>query len=190
MASARREIKPSSQPDPLERERAMRVSRWHFLGLGTLIVGCASAGTTPNVRVPYGAVLLSNAKTGPTVPLRIDPNARVVIATYPNLAAASYSDAQATRGEAVYEATCANCHQADKFIGSAFVDAWNNRRVGDFYTLIRSSMPVDNPGGLKDQEYLDVVAYLIKANHGAHTMDSLSADTAALRTHKISVSAR
>jgi hypothetical protein len=48
-------------------------------------------------------------------------------------------------------------------------------------------MPLDNPGGLKDQEYLDVIAYLLKANHAPAGADSLAADTAALRSHKIDV---
>jgi mono/diheme cytochrome c family protein len=134
-----------------------------------------------------GAHLTPEAKTGPQVPLRFDPTAHVVIATVPNLPAASFSPAQAERGEQVFDQTCSSCHQGDRFIGPAFVDAWNDRRVGDFYTLVRSSMPVDNPGGLKDQQYLDVVAYLLKANHAAPTRDSLSADTTALRGHKIAV---
>jgi cytochrome c len=112
-----------------------------------------------------------------------------VIATVPNLPPAPYTDAQATRGQGVYEATCANCHQADKFIGAQFVEAWNDRRVGDFYNLIRSSMPVDNPGGLKEQDYLDITAYLLKVNHAPKPagVDSLSPDTTIMRGRKISV---
>lgn len=160
----------------------------------TVVVGCASAaGSTGdnNLRAtapaPLAANLSASAKTGATVPLHFDPNAKVVIATQPNLPAASFAGAQADRGEKVFDATCASCHQSDRFIGKEFVDAWNDRRVGDLYTLIRSSMPVDNPGGLKDHEYLDVVAYLLKANHAAPNADSLSADTTALKGHKISV---
>ena len=35
----------------------------------------------------------------------------------------------------------------------------------DFYSLVRATMPLDKPGGMKEQEYLDVVAYLLQANH-------------------------
>ena len=83
--------------------------------------------------------------------------------------------------------TCASCHQNEKFIGKEFVDNWGDRRVGDFYTLIRNTMPVDNPGGLKEQEYLDVTAYLLKANHAEPKGDSLSTDTTVMRGRKISV---
>jgi mono/diheme cytochrome c family protein len=161
----------------------------------TAIVGCASAATSgggdntlrTTAPSPLGAHLTTGAKTGATVPLRFDPNAKVVIATQPNLPAASFAPTQAARGEKVFDQTCASCHQGDQFIGKTFVDNWSDRRVGDLYTLIRSSMPVDNPGGLKDQEYLDVVAYLLKANHASPNADSLSADTTALKGHKIGV---
>lgn len=166
----------------------MQVSRLTVIVLATVIVGCASAAASrTDVRPPLGARLTPGAKTGAPVPLRIDPNAKVVIATVPNLAPATYHAAQATRGQAVYESTCANCHQADKFVGPQFVDAWNDRRVGDFYQLIRNTMPVDNPGGLKEQDYLDVTAYLLKVNHAAAGADSVSPDTTYMRQRKIAV---
>lgn len=179
----------------------MRANRWAVLAWATLIAGCATAAATSSsssalgpvepsetdVITPLGAHLTASAKTGAPVPLRIDPNAHVVIATFANLPAASYSATQATRGEQVFASTCAACHQDSQFIGQTFVDNWNNRRVSDFYELVRTTMPVDNPGGLKDQDYLDVVAYLLKANHATAAMDSLSADTTALRGHRIAV---
>ena len=94
-----------------------------------------------------------------------------------NLPPASYSAAQATRGEAVYGNTCGACHQPGSLVGQAFVESWSDRRVYDFYALVRGTMPLDNPGGLKDQEYLDVIAYLLKANHAPAGADSLAADT-------------
>ena len=165
----------------------MRVNGLSLFCCATVIVGCASAAATTNYRSPLAAQLSPGAKTGAPVPLRIDPNAKVVIATVPNLPAATYTDAQATRGQAVFDATCANCHQADKFIGQQFVDAWKDRRVGDFYSLVRNTMPVDNPGGLKEQDYLDVVAYLLKANHSVASADSVSPDTSYMRQRKIAV---
>lgn len=153
----------------------------------TTIIGCASSGGMPAYRPPLEAKLGPGAKTGAPIPLHIDPNAKVVIATVPNLPAAPFSAAQATRGEALFDQVCASCHQGDKFIGKQFVDDWNDRRVGDFYNLIRSSMPIDNPGGLREQDYLDITAYLLKVNHAPASTDSLSPDTTILRGRKISV---
>ena len=87
----------------------------------------------------------------------------------------------------MFNTTCASCHQSDRFIGKEFVDNWGDRRVGDFYALVRQTMPVDNPGGLKDQQYLDVTAYLLKANHSPATTDSLSTDTTIMRGRKIGI---
>jgi mono/diheme cytochrome c family protein len=164
----------------------MRNGRWKLLGWTTLIVGCASASSS-NVRAPLGASLVSGSLTGVPVPLRFDPTARVIRSTAANLPPASYSAAQASRGAGVYGNTCGVCHQPGSLVGQAFVESWSDRRVYDFYALVRGTMPLDNPGGLKDQEYLDVIAYLLQANHAPAGVDSLAVDTVALRAHKIAV---
>lgn len=164
----------------------MRKDRLRFIVGTTVLVGCVSAA--PNVRPPLGASLTTGALTGAPLPLRFDPNARVIRSNAANLPPASYSTAQAARGESVYGNTCGACHQPGSLVGQAFVEGWNDRRVYDFYALVRGTMPLDNPGGLKDQEYLDVIAYLLKANHAPGGTDSLAVDTVALRAHKIAVS--
>jgi mono/diheme cytochrome c family protein len=151
------------------------------------IAGCASAAAATNVLTPLGAHLTASAPTGAPVPLRIDPNARVTHSTATNLPPAAYWSAPADHGEQVFAKTCAMCHQRAQFIGQTFADNWNDRRVSDLYTLIRSTMPQNDPGGLKDQDYIGVVEYLLKANHADPAPDSARPDTAALRTHKIAV---
>ncbi|MEO6878587.1 MAG: cytochrome c, partial [Gemmatimonadaceae bacterium] len=159
----------------------MRVSRWSML-TWTLVAGCAVGATATNVRAPLGAHLTADARTGAPVPLRADPTARVILSSAAALPAAAFLPSQAARGEMVYGETCATCHQTSQMIGQSFVENWNDRRVYDFYALVRGTMPLDNPGGLKEQEYLDVVAYLLQANHHAvPSPDSLRADTTALR---------
>ena len=166
----------------------MRSRHWALLGWATVIVGCASGAAATNVRAPLGARLTPGAKTGPVVPLRSDPTARVIRSTAANLPAASFLPSQAARGEKIYQESCGTCHSAAQHIGQAFVENWNDRRVYDFYALVRATMPLDNPGGMKEQEYLDVVAYLLQANHHASAgPDSLKADTVSLRAHKIAV---
>lgn len=167
----------------------MSVSRRWAVVWTITILGCASAASapSPSVRTPLGAHITANAPTGAPIPLRIDPNARVVRTTMPGLPAATYFPAQADRGEKVFNQTCAMCHVRAQFIGPAFVQNWNDHRVSDFYTLIRSTMPLNNPGGLKDEEYLAVVAYLLKENHAAIGADSLGTDSVSVRGHKIAV---
>lgn len=166
----------------------MRRSRWSAVVWATLIVGCASSGTVAtNVRAPLGAYLTASAPTGTPIPLRFDSTARVIRSTAASLPPATYSPVQAERGERVFNQTCAMCHARAQFVGQSFVETWNDRRVFDFYALVRSTMPLTNPGGLKEDEYLALVSYLLKANHGEAGTDSLRSDTLALRSRKIAV---
>jgi S-disulfanyl-L-cysteine oxidoreductase SoxD len=155
----------------------------------TVVAACATTNKpATDIRSPLSATLGPGAATGAPVPLRFDPNAKVIISTAANLPAASYLPSQAQRGEKVYQATCGMCHAGGELVGDRFVATWKDRRVYDLYALVRSTMPLDNPGGLKDGEYLDVIAYLLQANkHVSPGVDSLKADTTALRRTKIDV---
>src|SRR4051794_26816803 len=153
------------------------------------IAACATASRpASDIRSPLTATLGPGAATGAPVPLHFDPNAKVIISTAANLPAASYLPSQAQRGEKVYQSTCGLCHAGGELIGERFVATWKDRRVYDLYALVRGTMPLDNPGGLKDGEYLDVIAYLLQANkHVSASPDSLRADTASLRKTKIDI---
>jgi cytochrome c len=74
-----------------------------------------------------------------------------------------YSAAQAERGEKVYEKACLECHPPEEFIGG-YMDGWSGRTAHDLVEAIRETMPENNPGGLKRQEFIDIVAYLFKIN--------------------------
>jgi cytochrome c5 len=164
------------------------MSRWTVVALTTLLGACAYGAAT-NIRTPLGAVLSSGARTGAPVPLHADPNAKVILSSAAGLPAASFLMSQAARGSEIYEQTCVRCHEGSQLIGQGFVEAWNNRRVYDLYALIRSTMPLDDPGGMKDTEYLDLIAFLLQMNkHVSAGTDSLRADTLALRSTRIAVS--
>jgi S-disulfanyl-L-cysteine oxidoreductase SoxD len=83
-----------------------------------------------------------------------------------------YSEEQATRGQAAYEAECSSCHQADfagdgfapSLAGPEFASAWNDLSVGDLYDRIRQSMPPTDPGAVQAATKVDIVAYLLKGN--------------------------
>lgn len=83
-----------------------------------------------------------------------------------------YTEAQSTRGEAVYVETCANCHGAElegmdmspALSGSTFNSNWNDLTLGDLADRIRISMPADRPGTMTRAQIADVMAYMLKAN--------------------------
>ena len=66
----------------------MRASRWIVLGSGALVAACVTAA--PNVRTPLGAQLTPDSKTGPQVPLRFDPTAKVILSNASNLSARTF----------------------------------------------------------------------------------------------------
>jgi cytochrome c5 len=176
------------EPPRIDEETAMPRSRWSAVVWTTAIVGCASSGAVAtSVRAPLAAQLSAGAPTGAPIPLRFDSTARVIRSTAANLPPATYWPAQAEQGERVFNQTCAMCHTRSQFVGQSFVETWSDRRVFDFYALVRSTMPLTNPGGLKENEYLAVVSYLLKANHAEAGPDSLRSDTLALRSRKIAV---
>jgi mono/diheme cytochrome c family protein len=84
-----------------------------------------------------------------------------------------YSLEQAKRGDRIYGDQCIGCHgddmmgldDASPLVGSMFLEKWNGRTVGELLEETRKSMPKDNPGGLPQQDFVDLVAYLLQANH-------------------------
>ena len=84
-----------------------------------------------------------------------------------------YSDAQAARGEGLYQQYCSVCHGAGlqgnpaaPLTGAAFRSRWEDGRhtLDDLFFIIRSLMPNNAPGSLSKTQYADVVAYILKVN--------------------------
>jgi mono/diheme cytochrome c family protein len=75
-----------------------------------------------------------------------------------------FTDAQATRGLAVYRETCGNCHSTSEFSGAPFQRKWAGQPVLTFFDHVRMSMPLDNPGGLTREQYAAVLAYILRLN--------------------------
>ena len=98
-----------------------------------------------------------------------------------------YTLTQAARGQEVYASTCAQCHTTGQHSGTQFAAAWNNRRLSDLYDIVHNTMPQDNPGSLSEQDYIDVVAYMLQINRIPAGKIDLRADAAALRDLRIDV---
>jgi mono/diheme cytochrome c family protein len=80
-----------------------------------------------------------------------------------------YSEAQAKRGGALYNRSCAVCHGADlkggdrapALAGPAFAGRWTDRTVGALFEYTSVMMPVTSPGGFSPQQNADLVAFLL-----------------------------
>ncbi len=77
----------------------------------------------------------------------------------------------------MFNEVCSECHTTSEFRGRAFQSNWGRRTVYSFYRTIRSTMPDDNPGGLEEQVYLDVSAYILSLNGHDGGSSELSADS-------------
>jgi polar amino acid transport system substrate-binding protein len=73
-------------------------------------------------------------------------------------------------GKAVFLARCAQCHgeRGEGNTGRQLVAPWDPlagyRTADNLFAYVSRAMPFDNPGSLKDQEYWDVIAFLLNAN--------------------------
>ena len=86
---------------------------------------------------------------------------------------APYSSVQATNGATLYQQNCATCHLSDlqgSFEAPALNNTnfrinWTNRGVNELLDLLRRSMPPQAPGSLDESGYLQIVAFLLRANN-------------------------
>ena len=90
-----------------------------------------------------------------------------------------YTEEQARRGEQLIEDVCAACHMAGWFTGT-FLQSWAGTTVSALYEVISSTMPLDQPGALKRQQYADILAYIFELNGLPPGQEELGASKGAL----------
>jgi cytochrome c553 len=95
-----------------------------------------------------------------------------------------YIEAQAIRGQTVYQAECASCHRQDltgqdmspSLVGVGFSFKWQGRNVQELYASMRYGMPQTAPGSLSNRAYTDLTAFLLFSNGFPSGDVELSAD--------------
>lgn len=75
-----------------------------------------------------------------------------------------YTAAQAGRGEETFKTACASCHAPGYFTDKDFYTNFAGKPLFELFDVISDSMPMDNPGSLKKEQYADVIAYVLKLN--------------------------
>ena len=91
-----------------------------------------------------------------------------------------YTTAQADRGQVLYRSKCASCHAPNRVTDDLFYTSFAGKPLWEMFDVISDSMPEDDPGSLKKEEYADVIAYLLKLNNFPAGMDDLPSDKDAL----------
>ncbi len=92
-----------------------------------------------------------------------------------------YTVEQARRGELVAKDVCSSCHLEDWFT-ETLMQSWAGAPVSMLYELIATTMPQDSPGGLSQQQYADVLAYIFELNELPAGQEELSASKEVLGT--------
>lgn len=148
-----------------------------LIASGFLSAGCASGGMpdtspeAPPAAEPAQAPASNTrppAEAEPAVTTEVEPAAP---------AAGIFTDEQARRGRTTFDEACSECHTTSEFRGRSFRSNWGRRTVYSFFRTVRSTMPDDNPGGLEEQVYLDVVSYVLSINGHDGGPSELSADS-------------
>ena len=75
---------------------------------------------------------------------------------------AVYTESQAKSGAKLYKKHCLGCH--DKKYFGPVLQTWAGQSLGTFYMVMSATMPESNPGGLLEDEYVDVLAYIFSLN--------------------------
>lgn len=96
-----------------------------------------------------------------------------------------YTAAQAERGQKVFSDKCTGCHEPSRFSGDAFHEAWDGKAMKEIWDIASGTMPEDNPGSLKQQEYADILAYFLLLNEYPTGDAELQPGAAAMAAIKI-----
>jgi mono/diheme cytochrome c family protein len=98
-----------------------------------------------------------------------------------------YTEAQASRGSAIYKEQCASCHGpslggslAPPLAGDSFASTWGGPLL-DIVNKIQNTMPANDFGKLTRPQATDLVAYVLQVNKFPAGRADLPADDAALK---------
>jgi mono/diheme cytochrome c family protein len=112
------------------------------------------------------------------------------VAAFAETAPASFTIEQAERGKAAYEHSCQTCHGANlddgdfggaPLRGSWFKTHWGTGDAGALFLYMKTLMPPDNPGGINDAVYADILAFILRGNGYAPGTKELPANADALQ---------
>lgn len=85
----------------------------------------------------------------------------------------AYTEAQAERGEKLYQQHCSACHgsqmqgieEAPTLRQGAFVYNWDGMGVDVLFQRLRDTMPLDDPRGVPRTVKADILAYIMSQNN-------------------------
>ena len=100
-----------------------------------------------------------------------------------------YTEAQASRGAALFDKECAGCHgpagegggMAPALVGTAFSANYDGQTVADLFDRNRTTMPVGREGRLDASQNADITAFMLQVNKFPPGATELPAQSQSLR---------
>jgi alcohol dehydrogenase (cytochrome c) len=105
-----------------------------------------------------------------------------------------FTATQASRGAVAYAKSCASCHgqhlegtTSKPLAGPRFTSKWADGKhtIDDLYFVVRTQMPYGAPSTLTNQQYIDVVAFMLQSNGYRAGTKELVANSTSLKALKI-----
>jgi mono/diheme cytochrome c family protein len=105
-----------------------------------------------------------------------------------------FTEAQAKRGQAVYSGACGMCHgrrlngapddpdmrSTPPLARAKFLRDWEGRSLATLFEYTRATMPEGNPGSLTEEEYVDIISYMLSVSRMPAGDDNLRPDPQSL----------
>lgn len=92
-----------------------------------------------------------------------------------------YTAAQAAKGEQVYMTFCVSCHPPGTYAAPAFREKWNGAPLSTLFDFVTEMMPKNEPGSLGDDEYVQVISYILRINGAPPGKRLLPGDSSELK---------
>ena len=105
-----------------------------------------------------------------------------------------FTEAQARRGREIYPGPCGSCHgraldgapddpdmlPTPPLARAKFLRDWDGIALSALFAYTRTTMPENNPGFLADEEYVDIIAYMLSVGGLPAGADELEPDPPSL----------
>jgi len=95
-----------------------------------------------------------------------------------------FTRGQASRGERRFGQMCLACHRPNE-ITRVWFQGTIHQTVGDLFAVISTTMPEGNPGSLTSEEYVDILAFMLRLNDYPAGEAELPADRSLLEKIRI-----